>query len=152
MWIHPQFSLITAIELCYCFKVIIASWWNPWAVSFLSGNWVRKDACIFAVTGFIDTPSDVFINNFTMPHRDFPCLLFLFSPIYQYVPFFVRHWKIYLAFVAEFVWNSLLEWGTLQLSVCVGYSDQSFKKSCLTLLLHTVSSCNLLCDLLSTFF
>ena len=40
-------------------KSSLASWWNLWVVSFLSGNWVRKDTCIFVVTGWIDTPIKV---------------------------------------------------------------------------------------------
>ena len=40
-------------------KLQLASWWNPWSLSFLPGNWVRKGDCIFVVTGCIDTPSKV---------------------------------------------------------------------------------------------
>jgi hypothetical protein len=40
-------------------KSLLASWWNPWAVSFLSGNWVRKDACIFVDPRCINTSSKV---------------------------------------------------------------------------------------------
>ena len=79
-------------------KSPLASCWNLWVVSFISGNWVRKDACIFVV-----------IENF-------PGL---------------RGWIC--------VWNSLLEWGTLQIIACVGYRDEVvIQKSCQTLLLHTV--------------
>ena len=50
-------SPITAIKLCNCFKVII----GLMVKSFLSDNRVRKDACVFVVTGCIDTPSKVYL-------------------------------------------------------------------------------------------
>jgi hypothetical protein len=50
--VDPQFSPITAIKHPpTVLKSPLASWWNPRAVSFLSGYWVRKDACIFVVIG-----------------------------------------------------------------------------------------------------
>ena len=56
--IHPQFSPITAIKLCNYFKVTIGLRVKSLSV-FLPLRQVSKDACIFVLTGCIDTPSKV---------------------------------------------------------------------------------------------
>ena len=58
---HPEFSPITAIQLCNCFKVtigLIVEIPEQFPSSPVT-EFVRKDACIFVVTGCIDTPSKV---------------------------------------------------------------------------------------------
>ena len=61
--IHPQFYAVAAIKLCNCFKVTIGIMVKSLSDFFLSGNGVRKDACIFVVTWCIDT--GVFPNSVT---------------------------------------------------------------------------------------
>jgi hypothetical protein len=60
-WSILSFLLSQPLHSLTVLKSPLASWWNPSAVSFLSSNWVRKDACIFAVTGRIYTPSKVYL-------------------------------------------------------------------------------------------
>ena len=59
--IHAQFSPITAIKLCNCFKVtmdlMVKSLGSFLPLQQLSYS--RKDACIFVVTGCIGKPSKV---------------------------------------------------------------------------------------------
>jgi hypothetical protein len=52
--IHPKYSPITGIKLCSCFKVTIGLMAKSLS-GFLPFRQVRKDACIFAVSGCIAT-------------------------------------------------------------------------------------------------
>jgi hypothetical protein len=73
------------------------------------------------VTGCINTPSKIVMNSSAM-------VKVIFLPIYQ---FSARHWKNLPGWIC--VWNSLLDWGTSQIIVCVGYRDEVvIQKSCCT--------------------
>ena len=128
----------------------LASWWNPWAVSFLSSNWVRKDACIFVVTGCIDTIQSV-INNFTML-KGLVKSAWFFYPSTNRCPLWTigkPPWSLWLNLYFKFIaWLRDLT----DKCICGVQRWGSHLKIMLnTIIEHRMSPCNLLCDMLSTF-
>ena len=128
-------------------KSPLASWWNPWAVSFLSGNWVMKDACIFVVTGCIDTPSKVSLITS-------PCLKAYSMSAFYFLPIYCTNRCPSLRGIGKPPWSL---WFNLCLKFTARLRDLTDNCMCgvqrwcshSKIMLNTVSPCNLLCDLLS---